>query len=212
MLITSHSFSPLHLHHAVNPAFSGSGQTPLMGRSRSPSVASSASYQSSNAGADEIHEREIIAASLSDPNSVIDMLPSRQLGEKYQLSFTSINFLISLIVVCRWQMCFLMLIWIETWLKHSNSFVFYRNNTCNTPSHASPREYYSMQTCVGQRIRVPAFIEMHGFQSKFEKKRKRRFKKRSLQQFAIYCHCELFPWTRILIWKKFPWLFQSCPT
>nr|XP_054762398.1 transmembrane channel-like protein 7 [Lytechinus pictus]XP_054762399.1 transmembrane channel-like protein 7 [Lytechinus pictus] len=66
--------------NTINPAFSGSGQTPLMGRSRTPSVASSVSYQSSNDDADEIHEREIIAASLSDPNSVIDMLPSRQLG------------------------------------------------------------------------------------------------------------------------------------
>ncbi|XP_071489426.1 transmembrane channel-like protein 7 [Diadema antillarum] len=64
----------------IKPSFGSTGETPLVGRSRTASEASSISYRSSNADEDEIRERERIAASLKDPNSVIDMLPSRQLG------------------------------------------------------------------------------------------------------------------------------------
>ena len=50
-------------------------------RPRSDSIASSASYQSSNLDADEILERERIAATLHNPDSVLSMLPSRQMGK-----------------------------------------------------------------------------------------------------------------------------------
>ena len=61
----------------MNPAYSDhTGERP-----RSDSVASSASYQSSNFDVDEIIERERIASTLKDPESVLSMLPSRQMGK-----------------------------------------------------------------------------------------------------------------------------------
>ena len=49
-------------------------------RPRSDSIGSSISYRSDNLDADEILERERIAASLHDQDSVLSMLPSRQMG------------------------------------------------------------------------------------------------------------------------------------
>ncbi|XP_071797376.1 transmembrane channel-like protein 7 [Asterias amurensis] len=65
----------------VNPAFLEAGSPTLSpNETRRYSSDSSASYRSSNPDEDEIIERELIAANLQDPTSVIGMLPSRQLG------------------------------------------------------------------------------------------------------------------------------------
>ena len=73
----------------MNPAYTDtSTERPFsQPRPRSDSLASSASYQSSNLDADEILERERIAATLHDPESVLSMLPSRQMGKNYKLAF-----------------------------------------------------------------------------------------------------------------------------
>ncbi|XP_072044198.1 transmembrane channel-like protein 7 isoform X2 [Amphiura filiformis] len=66
----------------MNPAYSdhtGEHTRPQV-RPRTDSVASSTSYRSSNLDVDEILERERIASSLQDPDSVLSMLPSRQMG------------------------------------------------------------------------------------------------------------------------------------
>ncbi|XP_070581086.1 transmembrane channel-like protein 6 isoform X2 [Ptychodera flava] len=56
---------------------------------RTTSMASSASYHSEDEDPDEVIEQEVLASSLKDPHSVLDLLPSRQLGTTLAAAHTS---------------------------------------------------------------------------------------------------------------------------
>ncbi|XP_077979749.1 transmembrane channel-like protein 5 isoform X2 [Glandiceps talaboti] len=95
MTTVSYEYTPLPF--SVNPYFEEEGESPVEsyelqqrqpyiqqpghhGHKRAVSMASSASYHSDEDDPDDVLEEEAVAAALRDPHSVLDLLPSRQLG------------------------------------------------------------------------------------------------------------------------------------